>query len=65
MADKRQIKLSGVFKKKEEAVCFLLLDFYSPMQDVAPSAVSTAVAIDAMICTTNLKVSFFVIMVHV
>jgi hypothetical protein len=53
------------YKKKEEAVCFLLLDFYSPMQDVAPSAVSTAVAIDAMICTTNLKVSFFVIMLSV
>jgi hypothetical protein len=33
------------------------------MQDVAPRAVSTAVAIDAMICTTNLKVSFFVITV--
>jgi len=53
------------YKKKEEAVCFLLLDFYSPMQDVAPSAVSIADAIDAMICTTNLIVSFFVIMVHV
>ena len=31
------------------------------MQEVAPNAVNTAVAIDAIICTTNLKVSFFVI----
>ena len=30
------------------------------MQEVAPNAVSTAVAIDAIICTTNLNVSFFV-----
>jgi len=35
------------------------------MHEVAPKAVSTAVAIDAIICTTNLNVSFFVIMVHV
>jgi len=35
--------------------------FYSPMQDVAPSAVRIALAIDTMICTTNLVVSFFVI----
>jgi hypothetical protein len=35
------------------------------MHEVAPRAVSIAVAIDAIICTTNLKVSFFVIMVHV
>ena len=34
---------------------------YSPMQDVAPSAVRIALAIDTMICTTNLVVSFFVI----
>ena len=34
---------------------------YTPMQEVAPNAVNTAVAIDAIICTTNLKVSFFVI----
>jgi hypothetical protein len=34
------------------------------MQEVAPRAVSTAVAIDAMICTTNLNVSFFVITVN-
>ena len=31
------------------------------MQDVAPSAVRIAEAIDAMICTIHLKVSFFVI----
>ena len=35
--------------------------FYIPMQDVAPSAVRMADAIDAIICTTHLKVSFFVI----
>ena len=34
---------------------------YTPMHEVAPRAVSTAVAIDAIICTTNFKVSFFVI----
>ena len=34
---------------------------YIPMQDVAPRAVRMADAIDAMICTTHLKVSFFVI----
>ena len=34
---------------------------YTPMQDVAPSAVRIALAIDTMICTTNLVVSFFVI----
>ena len=31
------------------------------IQEVAPSAVSIAVATDAMICTIHLKVSFFVI----
>jgi hypothetical protein len=34
---------------------------YSPMQDVAPSAVRIALAIDTMICTINLVVSFLVI----
>ena len=34
---------------------------YIPMQLVAPRAVRMADAIDAMICTTHLKVSFFVI----
>jgi hypothetical protein len=32
-----------------------------PMHDVAPSAVTIAVAIDAIICTMNLMVSLFVI----
>jgi len=32
-----------------------------PIQDVAPSAVRIADAIETMICTTNLVVSFFVI----
>ena len=34
---------------------------YIPMQLVAPSAVTIAVATDAMICTMNLMVSLFVI----
>ena len=34
--------------------------FYIPMQLVAPRAVTIAVAIDAIICTMNLMVSFFV-----
>ena len=34
---------------------------YIPIQDVAPSAVRMADAIDAIICTTHFKVSFFVI----
>ena len=34
------------------------------MQDVAPSAVRIAEAIDTMICTINLAVSFFVIASH-
>ena len=37
--------------------------YYIPMQDVAPSAVRMADAMDAMICTTHFKVSFFVIRV--
>ena len=36
-------------------------DFYMPMHEVAPSAVTMAVATDAMICTMNLNVSLFVI----
>ena len=36
-------------------------DFYMPIHDVAPSAVTMAVATDAMICTMNLNVSLFVI----
>ena len=34
--------------------------FYAPTQLVAPRAVTMAVATDAMICTINLNVSFFV-----
>ena len=33
---------------------------YMPIHDVAPSAVTMAVATDAMICTMNLMVSLFV-----
>ena len=36
---------------------------YTPMQEVAPRAVSMAVATDAIICTMNLMVSFLVIVV--
>ena len=35
--------------------------FYGSMQEVVPIAVRIAVAIEAIICTTHLKVSFFVI----
>ena len=34
---------------------------YAPIHDTVPIAVRIAVAIDAIICTTHLKVSFFVI----
>ena len=34
---------------------------YIPMHEVAPSAVSTAVITDAMICSVHFKVSFLVI----
>ena len=37
---------------------------YRPMQLVAPSAVNIADAIEAISCTINLAVSFFVIMVR-
>ena len=36
-----------------------------PMHDVAPSAVTIAVAIDAIICTMNLMVSLLLIMFNV
>ena len=43
---------------------FYLFTFsYIPMQDVAPRAVRMADATEAMICTTHLMVSFFVIRV--
>ena len=38
-----------------------LLTSHSPMQDVAPSAVRIAEAIDAINCTINLVVSFLFI----
>jgi hypothetical protein len=52
-------------KKKIEKLLFELLDsfLYMPMQLVAPRAVTIAVAIDAIICTMNLMVSLFVMVV--
>ena len=41
------------------------LFYMAPIQLVAPSAVTIAVAILAIICTINFNVSFFVIMVKV
>ena len=38
-----------------------LLTSHSPIQDVAPSAVRIALAIDAINCTINLVVSFLLI----
>ena len=38
--------------------------YHTPIQEVAPSAVSIADAIDAISCTINFAVSFFVIMVR-
>ena len=38
---------------------------YIPMQLVAPRAVTIAVAIDAIICTMNLIVSLFVMVLNV
>ena len=42
-------------------ISFIFTFSYIPMQDVAPSAVRMADAMDAMICTTHFKDSFFVI----
>jgi hypothetical protein len=61
-------KINALYKKKEAPQLGSLLSFFIYIaftQDVAPRAVRTAVAIDAMICTTNLKVSFLVIMLSV
>ena len=41
-------------------VCSLMAERYMPMQLVAPSAVSIADAIEAISCTMNFTVSFFV-----
>ena len=45
---------------KELAKILQALSFQIPIQLVAPSAVTIAVATDAMICTMNLIVSFLV-----
>ena len=42
----------------------LLFHCHAPMQLVAPSAVTIAVAIDAIICTMNLMVSLLLIMLN-
>ena len=47
------------------AHCFSLFVRYMPMHDVAPSAVTIAVAILAIICTMNLMVSLLVIIFNV
>ena len=44
--------------------CRSLAFYMAPMHDVAPRAVTIAVAILAIICTMNFNVSFFVIMVN-
>ena len=41
-----------------------MMQGYAPIHDTVPIAVRIAVAIDAIICTIHLKVSFFVIMVR-
>ena len=43
--------------------CRSLAIYMAPMPDVAPRAVTIADAIDAINCTINFAVSFFVIMV--
>ena len=40
-----------------------LFPFHTPIQDVVPSAVTIAVATDAIICTMNFSVSFFVMVI--
>ena len=56
--------LSGIIKNRDEHFCSplyirraILPRGYMPIHDVAPSAVTMAVATDAMICTMNLNVS--------
>ena len=44
--------------------CRSLAIYMAPMHDVAPRAVTIAVAILAIICTINFNVSFFVIIVN-
>lgn len=45
-------------------LCSCFCSYKAPMQLVAPSAVTIAVAILAIICTINFNVSFLVIMVN-
>ena len=47
-------------EKSRNSVWNSSIIFYAPMQLVAPSAVTIAVATDAIICTMNLMVSLFV-----
>ena len=59
----QQGELNAVFKiRKRPAAMTGLFFCYMFMQLVAPSAVTIAVATDAMICTINLSVSLLVIM---
>ena len=51
-----------VEKIKKAAGFWLAASLYAPMHDVAPSAVTIAVAILAIICTMNLMVSLLVIL---
>ena len=51
-------KVASFSIKKPPEGDFFLSFFYAPMHDVAPRAVTIAVAIDAIICTMNLIVSF-------
>ena len=46
---------------KKENIYAWVWTFISTIQEVVPIAVRIAVAIEAIICTTHLKVSFFVI----
>jgi hypothetical protein len=52
--------LIDVKRRDKISVAALLSDIY-PIQDVVPSAVRIADAIDTIICAINLIVSFFVI----
>ena len=53
-------KVASISPKKPPEGDFFLSFFYIPMQLVAPRAVTIAVATDAIICTMNLMVSLFV-----
>ena len=49
-----------IHKSAPRLDCLRAEFFYAPTHDVAPRAVTMAVATDAMICTINFIVSFFV-----